>query len=156
MEDDVPRLHPVDPTAANPPNQRADIAFISTSLPNPGAVTLIDVPLLPTIDSMVDLSFRWGMYDRTFDFSSDVVRLEVFAVETSGREGRQFLRVHVTATFSKLYLLLFKLHVRSVSLLREIASYWILPPYFSSLMVPFLYHPQSVSTYHLYVYVMML
>jgi hypothetical protein len=32
------------------------------------------------------------MYNRTFDFSSDVVRLEVFAIETSGalhREGRQ-------------------------------------------------------------------
>ena len=41
------------------------------------------------------------MYNRTFDFSSDAVRLEVFAVETSGalhREGRQFLRAHVTAT----------------------------------------------------------
>ncbi len=38
MEDDVPRLHPVDPQAANPPNQHADIALISTSLPNPGAV----------------------------------------------------------------------------------------------------------------------
>ena len=45
MEDYVPRLHPVDPQAANPPNQRADIALISTSLPNPGAVTLIDVTL---------------------------------------------------------------------------------------------------------------
>ena len=43
MEDYVSRLHPVDPQAANPPNQRADIALISTSLPNPGAVTLIDV-----------------------------------------------------------------------------------------------------------------
>ena len=45
MEDYVPRLHPVDPQAANPPNQRADIALISTSMPNPGAVTLIDVTL---------------------------------------------------------------------------------------------------------------
>ena len=41
MEDYVPRLHPVDPQAANQPNQRADIALISTSLPNPGAVTLV-------------------------------------------------------------------------------------------------------------------
>ncbi len=31
--------------SAYPPNQRADIALISTSLPNPGAVTLIDVTL---------------------------------------------------------------------------------------------------------------
>ena len=45
MEDYVPCLHPVYPQAANPPNQRADIALISTSLPNPGAVTLIDVTL---------------------------------------------------------------------------------------------------------------
>ena len=45
MEDYVPRLHPVDPQDAHPPNQRADIALISTSLPNPGAVTLIDVTL---------------------------------------------------------------------------------------------------------------
>ena len=43
MDDYVPRLHLVDPQAANPPNQRADIAIISTSLPNPGAITLIDV-----------------------------------------------------------------------------------------------------------------
>ena len=38
---------------------------------------------------------------RTFDFSSDAVRLEVFAIEMSGalhREGRQFLRAHATAT----------------------------------------------------------
>ena len=41
-----PRLHPVDPQDAHPPNQRADIALISTSLPNPGAVTLIDITLL--------------------------------------------------------------------------------------------------------------
>ena len=41
------------------------------------------------------------MYNRTFDFSSDAIRLEVFAIETSGalhREGRQFLRSHATAT----------------------------------------------------------
>ena len=41
------------------------------------------------------------MYNRTFDFISDAVRLEVFAIETSGalhREGRQFLRSHATAT----------------------------------------------------------
>jgi len=40
------------------------------------------------------------MYNRTFDFSSDAVRLEVFAIETSSalhREGRQFLRAHATA-----------------------------------------------------------
>jgi len=36
MEDYVPRLHPVDPQ---------DIALISTTLPNPGVVTLIDVTL---------------------------------------------------------------------------------------------------------------
>ena len=44
---------------------------------------------------------KHDMYNRTFDFSSDAIRLEVFAVETSGalhREGRQFLRAHVTAT----------------------------------------------------------
>ena len=45
MEDYVPRLHPVDPHAANPPNQRADIALILTSLTNPDAVTFIDVTL---------------------------------------------------------------------------------------------------------------
>ena len=39
------KLHPVDPQAANPPNQREDIALISTSFSNPGTVTLIDVTL---------------------------------------------------------------------------------------------------------------
>ncbi len=44
---------------------------------------------------------KHDMYKRTFDFSSDAVRLEVFAIETSGalhREGRHFLRSHATAT----------------------------------------------------------
>ena len=45
MEDYFPRLHPVDPQDDIAPNQRADIALISTSLPNPGTVTLIDVTL---------------------------------------------------------------------------------------------------------------
>jgi hypothetical protein len=88
MEDYVPRLHPVDPQAANPPNQRADIALISASLPNPVAVTL-------------RAREKHDKYNHTFDFSSDAVRLEVFAIETSGalhREGRQFLRSHATAT----------------------------------------------------------
>jgi hypothetical protein len=113
MEDYVPRLHPVDPQAANPPNQRADIALISTSLPNPGAVTLIDVTLAAhnrqhggpeySVGAAAILRARekHDMYNRTFDFSSDAVRLEVFAIETSGalhREGRQFLRSHATAT----------------------------------------------------------
>jgi hypothetical protein len=41
------------------------------------------------------------MYNRTFDLSSDAVRLEVFAIDTSSalhRERRQFLRTHITAT----------------------------------------------------------
>ena len=45
---------------------------------------------------------KHDMYNRTYDFSSDAVQLKVFAVETSGalhREGRQFLREHVTATY---------------------------------------------------------
>ena len=96
MEDYVPRLHPVDPQAANPPNQRADISLISTSLPNPGAVTLIDVTLAAhnrqhggpeySVGAAAILRARekHDMYNRTFDFSSDAVRLEVFAIETSG------------------------------------------------------------------------
>ena len=82
------------------------------------------------------------MYNRTFDFSSDAVRLEVFAIETSGalhREGRQFLfpmlqqqiptiLAYSSATFSKHYQLLFKLHVPSVSSLQETVSRWIRPP----------------------------
>ena len=106
MEDYVPRLHPVDPQAANQPNQRADIALISTSLPNPGAVTLFDVTLAAheySVGAAAILRARekHDMYNRTFDFSSDAVGLEVFAIETSGalhREGRQFLRSHATAT----------------------------------------------------------
>ena len=82
MEDYVPRLHPVDPQAANPPNQRADIALISTSLPNPGAVTLIDVTLAAhnrqhggpeySVGAAAILRARekHDMYNRTFDFSS--------------------------------------------------------------------------------------
>jgi hypothetical protein len=48
----VPRLHPVDPPAANPPNEHADIALISTSLPNPGAVTFINglLPVPPPVN----------------------------------------------------------------------------------------------------------
>jgi hypothetical protein len=96
MEDYVPRLHPVVPQAANPPNQRADIALISTSLPNPGAVTLIDVTLAAhnrqhggpeySVGAAAILRARekHDMYNRTFDFSSDAVRLEAFAIETSG------------------------------------------------------------------------
>jgi len=62
LEDYVPRLHPVDPQAANPPNQRADIALISTSFPNPGAVTLIKVTLAAhNLDNMVDLSILLGL-----------------------------------------------------------------------------------------------
>ena len=113
MEDYVPRLHPVDPQAAHPPNQRADIALISTSLPNPGGVTLIDVTLAAHNRQHGGAEFSVGaaailrarekhdMYNRTFDFSSDAVRLAIFAVETSGAlhiEGRQFLRTHITAT----------------------------------------------------------
>ena len=59
------------------------------------------------------------MYSRTFDFSSDAFTHEVFAVETLGaqhREGRQFLRVHVTAIDPHSPILqLFKLHLPSVS-----------------------------------------
>ena len=114
MEDYVPRLHPVVPQDAHPPNQRADIALISTSLPNPGAVTLIDVTLAAHNRQHGGPEFSVGaaailrarekhdMYNRTYDFSSDAVQLKVFAVETSGalhREGRQFLREHVTATY---------------------------------------------------------
>ena len=110
MEDYVPRLHPVDPQAANPPNQRADIALTSTSLPNPGAVTLIDVTLAAhnrqhggpeySVGAVAILRARekHDMYNRTFDFSSDAVRLEVFAIETSGALHHQFLRTHATAT----------------------------------------------------------
>jgi hypothetical protein len=98
---------------ANHPNQRADIAPISTSLPNPGAVTIIDVTLAAhnrqhggpeySVGAAAILRARekHDMYNRIFDFSSDAVRLEVFAIETSGalhREGRQFLRSHATAT----------------------------------------------------------
>jgi len=83
MEDYVPRLHTVDPQAANPPNQRADIALISTSLPNPDAVTLIDVTLAAHNRQHGGLEYSVGaaailrarekhdMYDLTFDFSSD-------------------------------------------------------------------------------------
>ena len=110
MEDYVPRLHLVDPQAPNPPKQRADISLISTSLPNPGAVTLIDVTLAAhnrqhggpeySVGAAAILRAREkrDMYNRTFDFSSDAVRLEVFAIETSGALGRQFLRSHPTAT----------------------------------------------------------
>ncbi len=58
MEDYVLRLHSVDPQAANPPNQRADIAIISTSLPNPGSSML---HLLHIIDNMMDLSILLGL-----------------------------------------------------------------------------------------------
>ena len=88
------KLHPVDPQAANPPNQRADIALISTSLSNPGAVTLIDVTLAAHnrqhggpeysvgANAILGVREKHDMYNRTFDFSSDAVRLEVFAIET--------------------------------------------------------------------------
>ena len=46
IKDYAPLLHPVDHQVDNPSNQRADIVLISTSLPNPGAVTLIDVTQL--------------------------------------------------------------------------------------------------------------
>jgi hypothetical protein len=93
--------------------QRADIALISTSLPNPGAVNLIDVTLTAhnrkhggpeySVGAAAILRARekHDMYNRTFDLSSDADRLEVFAIETSGalhREGRQFLLTHATAT----------------------------------------------------------
>ena len=83
------------------------------SQPNPDAVTLIDVTLAAhnrqhggreySVGAAAILRARekHDMYNRTFDFSSDAVRLEVFAIETSGalhREGRQFLRSHATAT----------------------------------------------------------
>ena len=112
MECYVPRLHPVDPQDAHSPNQRVDIALISTSLPNPGAVTLIDVTLINRQHGGPEFSVgaaailrareKHDMYNRTYDFSSDAVQLKIFAVETSGalhREGRQFLREHVTATY---------------------------------------------------------
>ena len=107
-----PRLHPVDPQAAIPSYQRAEIALISTSLPNPGAVTLIDVTLAAhnrqhggheySVGAAAILRARekHDMCNRTFDLSSDAVRLEVFVIETSvalHREGRQFLRTHATA-----------------------------------------------------------
>ena len=91
----------------------ADIALISTSLPNPGAVTLIDVTLAAhnrqhggpeySVGAAAILRARekHDMYNHTFDFSSDAVQLELFAIETSGalhREGCQFIRVHATAT----------------------------------------------------------
>ena len=87
--------------------------LISTYLPNPGAVTLIDVTLTAhnrqhsgseySVGAAAILRARekHDMYNRTFDFSSDAVRLEVFAIEMLGalhREGRQFLRTHATAT----------------------------------------------------------
>ena len=85
-----------------------DIALISTSLPNPGAVTLIDVTLAAHDRQHGEPEYailrareKHDMYNRTFDFSSDQARLEVFAIETSGalhREGCQFLRSHATAT----------------------------------------------------------
>ena len=105
---------PSDPQDAHPPNRRADIALISTSLPNPGAVTLIDITLAAhnrqhdgpeySVGAAAILRARekHDMYNRTYDFTSDAVQLKVFAVETSGalhREGCQFLREHVTATY---------------------------------------------------------
>ena len=66
----------------------ADIALISTSLPNPGAVTLIDVTLAAhnwqhggpeySVGAAAILRARekHDMYNRTFDFSSDAVRLQ--------------------------------------------------------------------------------
>ena len=86
MEDYVPCLHPVDPQAA----------LISTSLPTHGTVTFIDVTLAVHNRQHGGPEFSVGaaailrarekhdMYNRTFNFSSDAVRLEVFAVETSG------------------------------------------------------------------------
>ena len=100
-----PRLHPVDLQAALPPNQCTAIALLSASLSTHGAVTLIDVTLAAHNRQHGGPEFSVGaaailrarekhdMYNRTFDFSSDAVQLEVFAVETSGalhREGRQF------------------------------------------------------------------
>ena len=108
MEDYVPRLHPVDPQTANPPNQRADIALISTSLPNPGTVTLIDVTLAAhnrqhggpeySVGATATLRARekHDMYNRTFDCSSDGVRLEVFAIETSGAKCVIIARARLT------------------------------------------------------------
>ena len=105
MEDNVPCLHPVDPQDAYQPK---------SAWHNPGAVTLIDVTLAAHNRQHGGPEFSVGaaailrarekhdMYNRTYDFSSDAVQLKVFAVETSGalhREGRQFLREHVTATY---------------------------------------------------------
>jgi len=73
-------------------------------LPNPGAVTLIDITLAAhnrqhggpeySVGAAAILRARekHDMYNRTFDLSSDAVRLEVFAIDTSSalhREGRQ-------------------------------------------------------------------
>jgi hypothetical protein len=82
-------------------------------LPNPGAVTLIDITLAAhnrqhggpeySVGAAAILRARekHDMYNRTFDLSSDAVRLEVFAIDTSSalhRERRQFLHTHITAT----------------------------------------------------------
>jgi hypothetical protein len=110
-------------------------------LPNPGAVTLIDVTLAAHNPQQGGPEYSVGaaaihrarekhdMYNLTFDFSSDAVRLEVFAFETSGhyieRDASFFVPMlqqqiptilaYSSATFSKHYQLLFKLHVPSVS-----------------------------------------
>ncbi len=107
------------------------------------------------------------MYNHTFDFSSDAVRLEVFAIETLGalhRDGHQFLRTHATATDPGLQ---FSNILKTLSVAVQTASTKCVniardrltldtAPLFPSLMVSFLYHLQSVSPYLLYMCVMML
>jgi len=86
FKDYVPRLHPVDPQAANPPNQRADIALISTSLPNPGAVTLIDVTLAAHNRQHGGPEYSVG--------AAAILR----AREKHDMYNRTFLRTHATKT----------------------------------------------------------
>ena len=155
---------------------------LSILLPNPDAVTLIDVTLAAHNRQHGEPEYSVGaaailrarekhdMYNRTFDFSSDAVRLEVFAIGTSGalhREGRQFLCSHATATDLHNPGLQFSNILKTLSVAVQTArakcviiaratSRWIRPPSFPSLMVSFLYHLPSVSLYLLYMRVMML
>jgi len=148
MEDYTPLLHPVVHQVDNPSNQRGDIVLISTSLPNPGAVTLIDVTQLELPQFFV--------HGRSTIFTT-------VPIETSGalhREGCQFLRSYnLGLQFNNI------LKTLSVAVQTVRADCVIIvrdrftldtTPQFPLSMASVLYHPQSASTYPLYVCVMML
>lgn len=99
----------------------ANIALISTSLPNPGSVTSIDVTLVAQIRHQGDLPFF--VHGRSTICTAVPLTSAVMLSRTrSSLFRRQFLRVHVTAIDPHSPILqLFKLHLPSASSLRETA-----------------------------------